>query len=146
LLSTSAWFNWNLAQSKSDRRLPDERHAPEDPRPVASHRRVVSDSDPVPGNPGSRAGRCVRPPDLSSGPDFRTRLICLTRWRVPMQLEWIRGASKRPAATAMLVCAALACSATADSAAAATRTAFDGSWNLTFVTRAGSCDPTYDFS
>lgn len=26
------------------------------------------------------------------------------------------------------------------------RTAFDGSWNIVFVTRAGGCDPTYEFT
>jgi hypothetical protein len=46
---------------------------------------------------------------------------------------------------AALLCAALACSSAAADAATA-RTAFDGSWNIVFVTRAGNCDPAYDFT
>jgi hypothetical protein len=54
-------------------------------------------------------------------------------------------AGGRSTMAATLLCAALACSsATADAATA--RTAFDGSWNLVFVTRAGDCDPAYDFT
>jgi hypothetical protein len=39
---------------------------------------------------------------------------------------------------------ALCCSALSPAATAGT--AYDGSWNLTFVTQRGSCDPTYEFT
>jgi hypothetical protein len=39
----------------------------------------------------------------------------------------------------------LTCFATTTDAATP-RTAFDGPWNLVFVTRSGDCDPTYDFT
>jgi hypothetical protein len=45
----------------------------------------------------------------------------------------------------LLLCAALACSA-APANAASTRATFDGSWSLVFVTQAGDCDPTYNFT
>ena len=45
-----------------------------------------------------------------------------------------------------LLCAtAAACLATLTSLAQA-RSAYDGSWDLTFVTQRGACDPTYNFS
>jgi hypothetical protein len=47
--------------------------------------------------------------------------------------------------TAALLCATLVASS-APAEAATAKNAFDGSWNIVFVTRAGSCDPTYDFT
>lgn len=35
---------------------------------------------------------------------------------------------------------------TADARSAASSSAYDGSWNLVFVTQRGACDPTYNFS
>ena len=56
-----------------------------------------------------------------------------------------QSASARLRIMGSLLGAALACSgAIAD--AATTRTAFDGSWDLVFVTRTGGCDPTYNFT
>ena len=34
----------------------------------------------------------------------------------------------------------------ASASSARSSAAFDGSWNLSFVTQAGSCDPTYNFT
>jgi hypothetical protein len=34
----------------------------------------------------------------------------------------------------------------ASASVAHARSAFDGSWDLTFVTQSGSCDPTYNFT
>ena len=42
-------------------------------------------------------------------------------------------------ATAAICFVALACSAHA-------RSAYDGSWNLVFVTQRGACDPAYNFT
>src|SRR5215218_4585772 len=55
------------------------------------------------------------------------------------------GATTRAATMAILFCTALACASTTAHAATA-RTAFDGSWDLVFVTRSGDCDPTYNFT
>jgi hypothetical protein len=55
------------------------------------------------------------------------------------------GARARLTTIAISLCTALTCFATTTDAAT-TRTAFDGSWSLVFVTRSGDCDPTYDFT
>jgi hypothetical protein len=57
----------------------------------------------------------------------------------------IQRTKPRAATMVMLLCAALACSA-APANAASPRATFDGSWNLVFVTQAGDCDPTYNFT
>src|SRR5260221_1885031 len=54
-------------------------------------------------------------------------------------------ARARPMMMAILLCTALAGSSASVEAATA-RTAFDGSWNIVFVTRTGGCDPAYDFN
>jgi len=41
---------------------------------------------------------------------------------------------------------AIACSFLVLATAANARSAYDGSWNLVFVTRSGACDATYDFT
>jgi hypothetical protein len=58
----------------------------------------------------------------------------------------LRHAARARATTMVaLLGAALACSSeTADAATA--RTAFDGSWNIVFLTRTGGCDPAYNFT
>jgi hypothetical protein len=45
----------------------------------------------------------------------------------------------------LLFCATLAGCVALTSAAGA-RSAYDGAWDLTFVTQRGACDPTYNFS
>ena len=42
---------------------------------MAPHRWVVSDPNSVPGDPGPRVGRCVRPANLPWRQDLRRRLI-----------------------------------------------------------------------
>ena len=44
-----------------------------------------------------------------------------------------------------LHCMAAAIAFVALTSAAEARSAFDGSWDLVFVTRTGACDPTYNF-
>jgi len=45
-----------------------------------------------------------------------------------------------------LHCMAAAIAFVALTSAAEARSAFDGSWDLVFVTRTGACDPTYNFT
>ena len=45
-----------------------------------------------------------------------------------------------------LLCMAAAISFVALTSAAQARSAFDGAWDLVFVTQRGACDPTYNFS
>ena len=45
-----------------------------------------------------------------------------------------------------LLCMAAAISLVALTSVAEARSAFDGAWDLVFVTQRGACDPTYDFS
>ncbi|WP_027545701.1 hypothetical protein [Bradyrhizobium sp. WSM2254] len=45
-----------------------------------------------------------------------------------------------------LLCMTAAISLVALTSAAQAHSAYDGSWDLLFVTQRGSCDPTYDFS
>jgi len=45
-----------------------------------------------------------------------------------------------------LIAAAICCACLSLATAAEARTSYDGSWDLTFVTQRGSCDPTYTFS
>ena len=46
----------------------------------------------------------------------------------------------------ILTYAAVACSVVAFASAAQARSAYDGSWDLVFVTQRGACDATYNFS
>lgn len=46
----------------------------------------------------------------------------------------------------LLLCATAAGCLVALSSAAQARSAYDGSWDLVFVTQRGTCDPTYNFS
>ena len=45
-----------------------------------------------------------------------------------------------------LLCMAAAISLVALTSVAEARSAFDGAWDLVFVTQRGACDPTYNFS
>ena len=45
-----------------------------------------------------------------------------------------------------LLCATAAACLAALTSLAQARSAYDGSWDLTFVTQRGACDPTYNFS
>lgn len=62
-----------------------------------------------------------------------------------MHKEVPLGAAARVATGLILLFAAFACTATTAEAARA-RTSFDGWWDLVFVTRAGDCDPAYNFT
>ena len=44
------------------------------------------------------------------------------------------------------LCAAGACAFVALANTAHARSAYDGSWDLAFVTQQGACDPTYNFT
>jgi hypothetical protein len=48
--------------------------------------------------------------------------------------------------TSRLWIVAIVCSIALASPASARTTAYDGSWNLVFVTQRGACDPSYDFT
>ena len=45
-----------------------------------------------------------------------------------------------------LIANVIGCACLTLATAAEARTAYDGPWNLVFVTERGSCDPTYNFS
>src|SRR3954464_10658345 len=64
--------------------------------------------------------------------------------RMPTHNEAVYRHNARARATtvAILLCAAFVCPSTT----AAARAAFDGSWNLAFVTRNGNCDQAYNFT
>jgi hypothetical protein len=44
------------------------------------------------------------------------------------------------------LCVTAACFFVAQASTAHARSAYDGSWNLAFVTQRGACDPTYNFT
>ena len=46
----------------------------------------------------------------------------------------------------LLLCMTAAVSLVALTSVAQARSAYDGSWNLVFVTQRGACDPTYNFA
>jgi hypothetical protein len=46
----------------------------------------------------------------------------------------------------LLVCAAAAACIVASASVAEARSAYDGSWDLIFVTQRGECDPAYNFT
>ena len=46
----------------------------------------------------------------------------------------------------LLICASVAGSLAGLTSAAEARSLYDGSWDLVFATRRGTCDPTYNFS
>src|SRR6267142_6673126 len=52
---------------------------------------------------------------------------------------------RRPSMKKIAFCA-IASSLLVLATAANARSAYDGSWNLVFVTRSGACDATYDFT
>jgi hypothetical protein len=46
----------------------------------------------------------------------------------------------------LLICASVAGSLAGLTSAAEARSLYDGSWDLVFATRSGTCDPTYNFT
>ena len=46
----------------------------------------------------------------------------------------------------LLTCATAAACIVASASVAQARSAYDGSWDLVFVTQKGACDPTYNFT